>query len=205
MIAIPIFYTIIGIFVFIVLQEIIGFWTALLTGLFWLPALIVGFIISIIGEPWEDVFLAQLKDYPTSSSDDLIDVVIIQHAAEATKFWLFWLIIGICYEVYAILTNKVDTLSERIWYWLGKYWILRVTFILFWVWAFIHIVFGPCAFGILCFSLISHCHREFERLTRNIKYKRKRGQTVFYCNRRCMGVVQGRINGKKLKKRSGVA
>lgn len=51
----------------------------------------------------------------------------------------------------------------------------------------------------------THCHRKFERLARDVRRKRKIGQTIFYCNRRCMGVVQGRINGKKPKKRSGVA
>lgn len=64
------------------------------------------------------------------------------------KFWLFWLLVGIAYEAYGISTDKVDTLSERVWYWIGKYWPVRLAFVLFWIWAFVHIVFGPCAFGI---------------------------------------------------------
>ncbi|MHA2265259.1 MAG: hypothetical protein ACXAEN_22950 [Candidatus Thorarchaeota archaeon] len=65
-----------------------------------------------------------------------------------TYFWLFWLIVGITYEVYGIVTDKYDTLSERVWNWIGRHWVLRVAFIIFWIWAFIHIVWGPCAWGI---------------------------------------------------------
>lgn len=144
-------YLIIGIFVFVVLQEIVGIPAALLTAIFWFPALIIGFIISLFEKPWEEVFLSQLEGYEEALAlhDDAVDALFVDNALiQKTKFWLFWLAIGVCYELYAIITDKVDTLSERVWYWLGKYWILRVAFILFWIWAFIHIVFGPCAFGI---------------------------------------------------------
>lgn len=151
MIAIPLIYAFIAVFVFIVLQEIIGFWAALLTGLLWLPALIIGFITRLLEKDWDEAFLAQLEGYEEALHDDAVDAVAYSFGTlkpQATKFWLFWLAVGICYEVYAIITNKVDTLSERVWYWLGKHWIFRVAFIAFWVWAFVHIVFGPCAFDI---------------------------------------------------------
>jgi hypothetical protein len=150
MIVIPLVYIFIAVFVFVVLQEIIGFWAALLTGLLWLPALIIGIIANKIQRfRWIKQFLYEIIQYPGETHNDSIDAILWHAKFErATKFWLFWLAIGICYELYAIITDKVDTLSERVWAWLGKHWIFRVAFIGFWVWAFIHIVFGPCAFGI---------------------------------------------------------
>jgi hypothetical protein len=150
MIAIPVIYTIVGVFVFFVLQEIVGIPAALLTGLFWLPLLIIGIVREILQKRrWSKKFISQLASYPEGANDDLVDAtaIFLGHA-QATKFWLFWLAIGVVYELYAIIADKVDTLSERVWYWLGKHWIIRVAFIAFWTWAFIHIIFGPCAFGV---------------------------------------------------------
>ena len=63
-------------------------------------------------------------------------------------FWLIWLVVGIAYEIWAIVTNKDDTLSERVWWWIARHPITRVLVGLFLIWAFFHIVWGPCAFGI---------------------------------------------------------
>jgi hypothetical protein len=65
-----------------------------------------------------------------------------------TLFWLFWLAVGIIYEAYAIITDKYDTLSERVWSWIKKHWLFKLAFVLIMVWAFVHIFFGPCAFGV---------------------------------------------------------
>jgi hypothetical protein len=153
MIAIPIIYAIIAVLVFIVLQEIVGIPAALFTSLLWLPALIIGIITRIIRkDEWKQLWLGEWNYYPEDFSDDQMEAYAQSYSstkmAEKGKFWLIWLAIGIVYELYAIITDKVDTLSERVWYWLGKHWIFRVAFIGFWVWAFIHIVFGPCAFGV---------------------------------------------------------
>jgi len=62
--------------------------------------------------------------------------------------YLLFIVPLIIYEVYAIVTNKYDTISELIWK-AGKiHWILRVLTALFILWLFIHLVGGECALGI---------------------------------------------------------
>jgi len=54
----------------------------------------------------------------------------------------------IALEIYAIKTNKYDTISELVWK-AGKWhWFIRVLTAGLLIWAFIHLVVGECAFGI---------------------------------------------------------
>jgi len=67
---------------------------------------------------------------------------------EDTTIWLTLLLLGVAFELYAIVTNRADTLSEKIWKVSKKHWLWRLALAAFLVWAFVHLVFGPCAFGI---------------------------------------------------------
>ena len=62
--------------------------------------------------------------------------------------YLLFIIPLIIYEVYAIKTNKYDTISELIWK-AGKFhWVFRLITFLICAWLLIHLVVGECAFGI---------------------------------------------------------
>ena len=63
-------------------------------------------------------------------------------------FWVMFLAVGVAYEVWAIVTDKEDTASEQVWKLIARHWILRLILAGVMVWAFIHLVFGPCAFGL---------------------------------------------------------
>ncbi len=62
--------------------------------------------------------------------------------------YLLFIIPLVIYEVYAIVTNKYDTISELIWK-VGKYhWGFRVLTAIVLIWLSIHLIVGECAFGI---------------------------------------------------------
>lgn len=54
-------------------------------------------------------------------------------------------------EVIAIITNKYDTISEKIWKVSKPHLALRVFIFCALVWGAFHLAFGECAFG-LCFK-----------------------------------------------------
>ena len=64
-----------------------------------------------------------------------------------TLLWITWIAVGALIEIYAILTNKYDTLSEKIWKVSKKHWVLRIAILLTTIWATIHLT-GECALGI---------------------------------------------------------
>jgi len=62
--------------------------------------------------------------------------------------WGIWVFSGVAIEVYAIKTNKYDTLSEKLWKVSAVHWAFRVALIVGFGWALIHIGGGECALGI---------------------------------------------------------
>jgi succinate dehydrogenase/fumarate reductase cytochrome b subunit len=63
-------------------------------------------------------------------------------------FWLIFLVVGVLYEAWAIITDKKDTASEQIWKLMARHWIFRVIVGGIMIWGFFHLTFGPCAFGL---------------------------------------------------------
>lgn len=66
--------------------------------------------------------------------------------AEALYLVPLLMLVGL--EVYAIVTNRYDTISELVWR-AGKWhWLMRLATLGFMLWATIHLVGGECALGI---------------------------------------------------------
>ena len=61
--------------------------------------------------------------------------------------WGLWIFAFFLIEGYAIIFNKYDTLSEKIWRVGKKHWSLRVLTIIITIWAVFHLS-GECALGI---------------------------------------------------------
>ncbi len=78
---------------------------------------------------------------------------------------IVWYIFGIWFviwESYALLTHekRIKSLSKTIWYWTGKWNVrlpgprpttikpLRILLFVVMVWLTVHLVWGPCAWGI---------------------------------------------------------
>ena len=67
-----------------------------------------------------------------------------------TVLWTVWIAAFFCIEGYALITNKYDTLSEKIRYVNKKHWTLRVITFLTCLWAGVHL-YQECALG-MCFK-----------------------------------------------------
>ena len=68
--------------------------------------------------------------------------------AIGTLLWITWIAIGIIIELYAIIFNTYDTLSEKLWKVSKKRRVYRIALIIGFAWALIHIGGGECALGI---------------------------------------------------------
>lgn len=64
--------------------------------------------------------------------------------------WTGFAVIFAFYEMYALVTRERDTptISRTIWWLHKKYPMVRLLTAAILIWAFIHIVFGPCALRI---------------------------------------------------------
>lgn len=69
------------------------------------------------------------------------------------RLWWVWAIFGAAFliiEGYALATKErvVPTLSRTIWWIRDRHWFLKVLIAAVMAWAFVHLVFGECAFGL---------------------------------------------------------